>query len=685
MHSTVESSWGAPISHIAEAIEPVSRSKKVVNVTVMILSIAGLFVKDDKPTKKKGGLLMKSKKFPSRGGGGSNKEDENGTVDSSMRSNDDSGGQTAAPPGNSTTTVVASFSRLVRTKDGKPRTAMTHVPSTPLPLLQIGEKKKATNSVVNWPDQPKEEGDHNNGTSSKQTLSSYQFQRTFEREAAVSGEVSASGDGFVPQPLSIQIAISRSGRMFKLGTADILITGEESGESSVNMPIKNCNPQAVVPKTYKKFKTRKGNSEKMIPMMKLKGDTLKCGLDPDATLRVLVHVGEPIGETMELSPKFNVTMMSNSMRSSRKGLKKKMREPRLPNQPGCEDEEKERLRHERPVHQESEAVVAASTTTRTSPVNTDVGVIPSAISWEYNPMLAAVIVKSPGNHTAGKDGDDGPLLRVIATRQEEEEPMQVEEECEDEEPHTDDEEEASCTSSAYMSVDHYRRSYPSKHNQHTLGAHSRSYSTATTTTSLSSVVSELTETRSWLSQTGIEVIPFAPNMSDLPLNSRLRLLEEGESVMPGKASMGAGTSAAGANTTGTTTTTGGVISLCRGYPSLPTRSSNGDVIMREKQQTWRQRLVCGFMPTCGGGDGGASDLYTVDSYLSALNEEDVVSSTNQYLPRCVAGGGMAGHFEGQNTNRSYYTEYTEDSGATSFIDEEDSDSSADSSDESSAG
>lgn len=563
MHSHVESSLGAPASNIIEAMEPVSRSKKLVNVTVTVLSIAGLFVKDDRPAKKKGGLLMKSKKFPSRGGGG-DKADENGTVDNSMPSNDDSGGETAAPSVNSTTTIVASFSRLLGTKDGKPKTVMTHVPSSPLPLLQIGGKKKATNSVVRWPEQPREEGENNNGIDNKpanwgqQALSSYQFQRTFQREEAMAGEGSASGDRFVPQPLSVQIAISRSGRMFKLGTADILISGEESGESSINMPIKNCNPQAVVPKTNKRFKTRKGNNEKMIPMMKLKGDTLKCGLDPDATLRVLVHVGEPIGETMEISPKFNVTMISNSMRSSKKGRKKKMREPRLPNQPGHQQQERERLRPERPVHQENEAVVAASATARTSPVNTDVGVIPSAMSWEYNPTLAAVVVKSPGNDAAGEDEDDGPLLRVIASRQEEEEPTLVEEEdYEEEELYTDDEEEPSCTSSAYMSVDQYRRSYPSKHKQHDLSAHSRSYSTATTTTSLSSVVSDLTETHSWLSQTGIEVIPFAPNMADLPLNSRLRLLEEGDSLVAGRAPMGGDTCVAGAKTAGTTTTTGG--------------------------------------------------------------------------------------------------------------------------------
>lgn len=265
-----------------------SDAEKRVNVTITILSMAGLFVKDSggkrKKKKRKGVMASKKKLLSNSSVKNIATEEEDSTATEGTSNN----GTTLDAP----TMMVASFSRLVHTQDGQERTVMTHVPSLPIQLPHNTDnggtsvKSKTVNSPVHWPGQLQDYDDEG-----QKILSSYQFESTVNTER-------------IPEPFSIQISISRYGRMINLGTAHIPLTGEENvGETkSIDVPI------ATKPFTsLKKLSTVSIDNDfcettkMMINMVKLKGSTLKCGLDPNAKLRVLVHVSDIDEKTSKMS------------------------------------------------------------------------------------------------------------------------------------------------------------------------------------------------------------------------------------------------------------------------------------------------------------------------------------------------------------------------------------------------
>ena len=88
-------------------------------------------------------------------------------------------------------------------------------------------------------------------------------------------------DRFIPQTYPIHISVSCNGRLIELGKANIIITGEEDGNSSMIVPVSS---------TIKKVTSHRKSST---PMVKIKGDDWKFGLTKDAMLRVLVSVSHP--------------------------------------------------------------------------------------------------------------------------------------------------------------------------------------------------------------------------------------------------------------------------------------------------------------------------------------------------------------------------------------------------------
>ncbi|KAL3799956.1 hypothetical protein HJC23_007429 [Cyclotella cryptica] len=176
----------------------------------------------------------------------------------------------ATNPSYPKTAIVASFSRI----DGKEVATMDyHVRSLPLDL-STATTKEAYKEVIRWPTQV---GDDN------KDVSTFRFERHFLREKKGKGRKSRKKGVhlYAPQSCRIQLAVCRNGRWFKLGDADIMITGEERGEESVSAPLINQD----------RPKTKKSKSN-VIPMARLKGETLACGLGPNAALRVLVNVSE---------------------------------------------------------------------------------------------------------------------------------------------------------------------------------------------------------------------------------------------------------------------------------------------------------------------------------------------------------------------------------------------------------
>mmetsp|Transcript_15394 Transcript_15394/g.32647 ORF Transcript_15394/g.32647 Transcript_15394/m.32647 type:complete len:848 (+) Transcript_15394:174-2717(+) len=180
-------------------------------------------------------------------------------------------------------TIVASFAHTVAT--GK-KSFLTHVPSSPLKLSAIN--RHASQHVAYWPSQASDE----DGSIEKQSLSTLQFKRHFEAEDVGSGgenEGATPLRRFIPQSCPIHLSISRNGKLVVIGSANIIINGEEKGDSSITIPIISNLRKSSSP--IKKMRRMKGKDD-LSQMMKIKGDRFQFGLKSDSTLRVIVRVSD---------------------------------------------------------------------------------------------------------------------------------------------------------------------------------------------------------------------------------------------------------------------------------------------------------------------------------------------------------------------------------------------------------
>ena len=255
--------------------------KKLLNVTVTILSLNGVRAKEtaksiftkQKPSDKTSDLASPSttnrgrslsrRRSPSRGRSKSWGRSLSRSRSLSRGQNKDTRGRgrsakiapfDAAEEENNTT-LVASFGRISVTKKGGPSKKITHISSQPLELPD----ESTFDDVVYWPDESK----------------SFKFQRHFPYE-----QENMKLSRYAPQLCPIQLSISRNGKMYKLGRAEVYLSGEENGQASMNVPVVNVSNSG-------------GGGSGSVSFRKLKGDTLKCGLAERATLRVLVKVDEP--------------------------------------------------------------------------------------------------------------------------------------------------------------------------------------------------------------------------------------------------------------------------------------------------------------------------------------------------------------------------------------------------------
>ena len=580
-------------------------TSKQVNVSVTILSVSGLHVKDTAVKKKSGVLrgISPSRAFPSRSlSPARRKKGTHLDVDtqSCAPSTTSSSSNNITDNSNekSSTTVVASFTRMAKKK------RMTHVGSMP---LQLSSDNYDCDDDIQWPS-------IDTSMQQKEDLSHYRFMHTFDQHEE-SNDPSLSSR-LVPiqqqqeeqkAPQTIQIAISRASRMFKLGTASIPLSADvRSGTSILTLPITNCNP----------IKNKKNGVNKPM-MMKLKDDTIKVSMDTDATIKIRVVIEPTIGETVTISERFNVTMISDSMMKQ-----KEMQDLKI----------KEEMREMSP----QEDVVAAEK--KEQPTLEDVSTTTTAPS-------------SPGSTAQIIDDDDNiPMIRVLSHPDDEQDDLQDDDPQEDteetqdvEDDEEDDGDEASCSSSAYMSV-------PSKYQGHNLSV---TRSNSTTTTDMSSVVSDLTEGCSFLSQNGIEVVPFntTPDHDMLSSNPNINimLIDSKEGVQDSQPILHAAQSRAESEDTP------------RPKSSLfPHRAAADN--SSTKRQTWRERFSCvglnSSLLMCGDNDGN-----DISETLSSVIEEDIVSTNKYSLSNFGRCDGVA-----YQPSASYYT----DDG--SFVEEdEDSD------------
>lgn len=180
-------------------------------------------------------------------------------------------------------TLVASFSHSLTQKD----VLFTHLPSHPMKL----ETSTTLQPIAYW--SSKVDLDD-----ADQALSTLKFKRPFVKRDTFTSNSSRqpSSAKFVPQKCPIRLSVSRNGKMINIGSADIIIHGNEDGERAI--------ASAVISKP-KANKSRLPLSKISFPMSRAKGDNMSFGLRPDAKIRVLVHVNEPntsVASTRGLQP-----------------------------------------------------------------------------------------------------------------------------------------------------------------------------------------------------------------------------------------------------------------------------------------------------------------------------------------------------------------------------------------------
>lgn len=214
--------------------------KKKVDVTVTVVSVAGIHIQDCSKPKLKGFM-------PKRNTSHNREQSPSKTT--------------------SLTTITASFSRREGEMKKNGTLSLASLP------VQLGGAFSSPSATTYWPDR---EG----------LLSSYHFQQEWPQEEE-GGVENVSESVF--KPCTVHLAVTNSGQMFNLGRAEIL--ADKVGESSIDTPIID-----ELPSTDKQTKFIKGNRVKMI---KLKEVGLKCGLGTNAMLKVKVQVSEPFCDDPE--------------------------------------------------------------------------------------------------------------------------------------------------------------------------------------------------------------------------------------------------------------------------------------------------------------------------------------------------------------------------------------------------
>eukprot|EP00986_Skeletonema_menzelii_P005935 scaffold2236_cov152-Skeletonema_menzelii.AAC.19 len=172
----------------------------------------------------------------------------------------------------SSTSIVTSISQDLSTD----KTFFTHVPSLPLGLdKSFLALNQSSYPVIHWP------AEDDACVDKHQLLSTVRIVRTFQREM-VEGNNSSATQRLKPQTFPINISLSRHGKLINLGQASVIVNGEETGTSSVSIPVTSTVHKSMVKAGIK--------GKKGTPMMRIKDDCIKFGLKSDATLRVLVSV-----------------------------------------------------------------------------------------------------------------------------------------------------------------------------------------------------------------------------------------------------------------------------------------------------------------------------------------------------------------------------------------------------------
>ena len=114
------------------------------------------------------------------------------------------------------------------------RTIATHVPSLPLNKPSSSHGGKHHHFLVRWPADYDPHGD---------ALSTFKLSRLMKKESTIIHRGSL-GFGYIPEEIELTIGLMRGSEMLTLGMANLVITGEETEEMIIDLPI-NVSKGAV--------------------------------------------------------------------------------------------------------------------------------------------------------------------------------------------------------------------------------------------------------------------------------------------------------------------------------------------------------------------------------------------------------------------------------------------------------
>lgn len=167
------------------------------------------------------------------------------------------------------------------------RSIATNVPSIPLSTSSSSHGGKHRHYLVRWPADYDPYGD---------ALSTFKLSRLMKKASSTS---SCGSHSYIPEEIELTIGLMRGSEMITLGIANLVITGEESEEMVIDLPI-NITKEAVEeskptskrsPSPFRKLVTQSNSSLKLLKAKAFSSDTKRrFRLSEESILRLHVKI-----------------------------------------------------------------------------------------------------------------------------------------------------------------------------------------------------------------------------------------------------------------------------------------------------------------------------------------------------------------------------------------------------------
>jgi hypothetical protein len=255
---------------------------ELMHVTIIVYGLNGILCERE-PIKKKRSKLTRRGEAPSYRFGDTSfaKSSFGGSTISSLEASAASV-ESALDIPTGTTMAVVSFRKSAFSSQTSFENFLPSVPLT-LPNSTIGNKSRY---VASWPS----EKSQLTRDPTDIERSSFKITRCMQQAAFVPGESRATAAGavsnYVHETLELRINLSRGTELIQLGTASIVISGDEEGEMQMHVPAKPIHHKPKSKKLGFKSKTAKTNKDGYFTS----DPSRRYYLDDNATLRVGVQV-----------------------------------------------------------------------------------------------------------------------------------------------------------------------------------------------------------------------------------------------------------------------------------------------------------------------------------------------------------------------------------------------------------